>query len=186
MTPSARTLALAALLLSSGARASRDPYASLKPLAGTWLVDEDCVVNREKILAVFSRQPHSMHVEFFKPAAPSVRIGTADITAGGSKDHYRVSVVLPDNPILKTLGLKALPGTLVMSDDGDEDNPGKNYMTCSLAVSVFNSQTTGKLRDHGRSATFIFKDETPLGKDQCRGTAVKQKAAPKALPTPTD
>lgn len=189
MNFSARTLALstlAALLLAGSARAARDPFASLKPLIGTWLVDKDCVVNREKILAVFSRQPHSMHVEFFNPRNPGVRIGTADITSGGVEDHYRISVALPNNPVLDTLQIHSLPGSLVMSDDGDEENPGKNYMTCSLAVSVFNSQTTGKLRDHGRTATFIFKDETPLGKDQCRGTAVKQKAAPKALPAPTD
>jgi hypothetical protein len=186
MTIAARTLALAALLLAGSARAARDPYAPLKPLVGAWLIDKDCVVNREKVLAVITSQPHSFHVEFFDPRRPGVRTGTGDIFSTTTPDHYRVSVQLPDNPILQTLGLKELPGTLVIADDGDEDNPGKNYLTCSLAVSVFNSQTTAKLRDRVRTATFIFKDETPLGKDQCRGTAVKQKAAPKALPTLTD
>ena len=181
MTFSARNAAfasLAALLLAKSARAVRDPFAELKPLVGSWLIDKDCVVNREKILAVVSRQPHSMHIEFFNPSAPGARIGTGDITSNGVEDHFRVSVQLPDNPILKQMGLTELPGSLVVSDDAEnQDSSGKDSMTCSLAVSVFNSQTTAKFRDRFRKATFVFKDESPLGKDQCRGTAVKQKDA---------
>jgi hypothetical protein len=165
------------LLLAGAARAARDPFADLKPLAGSWLIDKDCVVNREKTLAVFTKQPHSIHGELFDPARPNVRLGTVDITSNGVEDHYQLVVKVPDNPILKTLGIASIPGTLVISDDtGDPDSPGKDYLSFNLAVSVFNSQTTAKLRSHYKKATFIFKDETPMGKDQCRGTAVKQKA----------
>jgi hypothetical protein len=182
MTPASRLrrALIAALLLSPALRAeaARDPYASLKPLVGSWLVEKDCVTDKESFLAVFTRRPRSMHFEFFDPRRPEESIGAGDIVSAGVPDHYRLSVRLPGNPVLKALRLDALPGSLVVSDDADDpDSPGKDYLTASAEASLLKSQTIVKLRDRKRKASFIFKDETPLGKDQCRGTGVKRKSA---------
>src|SRR5471032_1082905 len=116
-------IAAAALLLSSlsgRALAAADPYAALKPLIGTWLVDKDCVVSREKMLVVIMRQPKQVFVAFRNPIHPDAVLGTASITYNGVGDHYRVSAQMADNPILKSPGLRALPGSLVVSDDADD------------------------------------------------------------------
>lgn len=169
-----------AFLLLSPARAEGDEYAAVKPLLGTWLVDRDCKVYKDKVLVVFKRLPKSVLVEFRDPKKPEASWGKADIVSAGEEDRYRVLTTLPGNPILKGLGVKSVSGSMVVSDDADEpEGPGKDYITVSSRVSVLTSLLTIKLRDGYKKATFIFKTDSPLGSQQCRGSGAKKPAAKK-------
>ncbi len=176
----AAVFSLLLLPLALPARAEGDDSASLKPLLGTWLVNRDCRVYKDKVLVVFTRLPKTVLVEFRDPKKPAASWGKADIVSAGEEDHYRVVTVLPNNPVLKTMGIKSVPGSLVVSDDESEpDGPGKDYLTCSSRVSVLTSLLTIKLRDKYKKATFLFKVDSPLGSRTCRGAGVKQPAAKK-------
>lgn len=177
-----RNLWLAALLLSPlPVRAAEDQYAALKPLLGTWLVDRDCRVYRDKVLAVFTRQPKSVLVEFRSPGKTEALWGKADIVATGEEDHYRAVTVLPGNPVLKTLGISSVSGSVNVSteDEDDEDSLPHNYITSSSKVSMLSSLLTIRLREKYRKGTFIFNVDSPLGKQTCRGSGVKRPAAKK-------
>ena len=171
----------ALLLLPLSARAAEDQYASLKPLMGTWLVDRDCRVYRDKVLVVFSRLPKTVLVEFRSPGKSEASFGKADIVATGEEDHYRAVTVLPGNPVLKALGISSVGGSVTVSteDDDEEDSLPHNYITSSSKVSVLTSLLTIRLRSKYKKATFIFNTESPLGKQTCRGSGVKRPAAKK-------
>jgi len=174
-----RNIALAALVLclSSAVRAEGDAYAAIKPLIGSWLVDRDCKVYKDKVLVAFTKGPKAVVAEFRDPKKPAVSWGKADIVPLGEEDRYRVLTVLPNNPMLKTMGVKSITGTMVVSDDADEpEGPGKDYITVSSRVSMLTSLLTIKLRDGYKTATFIFKTESPLGAQTCRGAGKKQAA----------
>lgn len=179
-------LLLSALLLLSpavSARAADDSYAALKPLLGTWLVDRDCRVLKDRVLVVVKRLPKTVLVEFRDPKKPASSWGKADIVTAGEEDHYRVFTAMPDHPLTKALGVKSIQGSMGVSDDEDEpDGPGKDYITVSSRVSALSSMLTIKLRDNYKKATFLFKAESPLGGQTCRGVGVKQPAAKKAAP----
>ncbi|MFI5345807.1 MAG: hypothetical protein ACHQ51_05480 [Elusimicrobiota bacterium] len=165
----------------SPARAAKDEFAELKPLLGSWLVDKECGTNKERLLVVFTRHPKYIHMEFSNPLRPDTALGSADLFAHGVPGHFHSNVALPDNPVLKSIGATSLPRNLVVSDDPDEpEGPGKDYLTCSASVGPFSSLMTIKLRDKYRKATFIFTDESPISRDRCRGSGVKQKTKPKA------
>ena len=162
---------------SRRALAAQDPYAAVKPLVGTWLVDIDCVVSRDKFLFVVIREPKQLFAQFRRPDSADDVLFTADIMYKGVEDHYQVNAAVP---ALKTLGLLSLPMSLVVSDDDeDPDSPGRDYLTFSSHLPAFDSQGTVKLRDRYRKATLIFKAKSALGDNQCRGTMVKQKPARK-------
>jgi len=177
-----RNLWLAAfLLLPLSARAAEDQYASLKPLMGTWLVDRDCRVYKDKVLVVFSRQPKSVLVEFRSPGKTEALWGKADIVATEEEDHYRAVTVLPGNPVLKALGISSVSGSVTVSteDEDDEDSLPHNYITSSSKVSMLSSLLTIRLRSKYKKGTFIFNVDSPLGKQTCRGSGVKRPAAKK-------
>ena len=163
------------------ARAAKDEFADLKPLIGSWLVDKQCGADKDRLLVVFTRHPKYIHMTFANPLRPEAVLGSANLFAHGVPGHFHSDVALPNNPVLKALGAESLPGNLVVSDDPDvPDGPGKDYLTCSASVGPFSSLTTIKLRDNYRKATFIFTDESPMSRDRCTGTGVKQKPKPKA------
>ncbi|MBI2386964.1 MAG: hypothetical protein HYV14_13310 [Elusimicrobia bacterium] len=177
-----RNLWLAALLLLPlSARAAEDQYASLKPLMGTWLVDRDCRIYRDKVLVVFSRLPKTVLVEFRSPGKSEASFGKADIVATGEEDHYRAVTVLPGNPVLKALGISSVSGSVNVSteEEDDEDSLPNNYITSSSKVSVLSSLLTIRLREKYKKGTFIFNVESPMGKQTCRGSGVKRPAAKK-------
>jgi hypothetical protein len=175
-----RASAIALLLLPAPSFAAQaDPYSSLKPLTGTWLVDRECKAVKDKLLVEFVRLSSSVLAEFRNPQT-NARIGRADIFAEKAKDHFRIVTTLPDNPVLKALNMDSVTGSLVVSDDPDEpDGPGKDYLTSSTKISMLTALATVKLRSHYKKATFLFTTESPLGKEQCRGTAAKQPAPKK-------
>lgn len=174
---------LCLLALVSPARAAKDEFADLKPLLGTWDVDKDCVVNRERIVAAFSRQPKEIFFEVLDPRDEKKRLWTADIVPNGGGGHFRVAVRMQDNPVLRALGLSVLPASLNVSDDtSDADSPGKDYITVGAEAGPLSSLTTIKLRPKGR-ATFLFTAKTPMSEDRCRGGGVKRKPA-KSKPAP--
>ena len=112
-----------------------------------------------------------------RPAKPEASWGKADIVSTGEEDHYRVVTTLPNNPILKTLRMTSVAGSLVVStDEEEEDSLPNNYITSSSKVSVLTSLLTIRLRAKYKKATFIFNVESPLGKQTCRGSGVKQPA----------
>lgn len=165
------------LVLTPPLARAEDDYASLKPLLGTWLADRDCRVYKDKVLVVFKRLPKTVLVEFRDPAKPEASWGKADIVSTGEEDHYRVVTTLPNNPILKTLRMTSVAGSLVVStDEEEEDSLPNNYITSSSKVSVLTSLLTIRLRAKYKKATFIFNVESPLGKQTCRGSGVKQPA----------
>jgi hypothetical protein len=169
------------LLLPAPAFAAKaaDPYSSLKPLIGTWLVDRECKAVKDKLLVEFVRLSGSVLAEFRNPTTQA-RVGRADIFAERAKDHFRIVTTLPDNPVLKALNMDSVTGSLVVSDDPDEpDGPGKDYLTSSTKISMLTALATVKLRSHYKKATFLFTTDSPLGKEQCRGTASKQPAPKK-------
>lgn len=169
-----------ALLLLAPARAEGDDYAAVKPLIGSWLVDRDCKVYKDKVLVIFTRQAKSVHVDLRDPRKPEASWGTADIVSQGEEDRYRVVTVLPNDRITKSLGIKAIPGSMVVSDDEDEpEGPGKDYITVSSRISVLTGLLTIKLRENYKKATFIFKADSPLGSQLCRGAGTKQPAKKK-------
>jgi hypothetical protein len=178
-----RNIGLAAafvLLLLSPVRAAEDQYASLKPLLGTWLADRDCRIYKDQVLVVFTRLPKTVLAEFRDPKKPAVSWGKADIVATGEEDHYRAVTVLPGNPVLKALGLSSVGGSVnVSTEEEDEDSLPNNYITSSSKVSVLSSLLTIRLRSKYKKATFIFNVESPMGKQTCRGSGVKQPAAKK-------
>lgn len=166
-----------ALLLPASARAADDQYASLKPLLGSWLVDRDCRVYKDKVLVVFTRLPKTVLVEFRDPKKPAASWGRADIVATGEEDHYRMAASLPNNQVLKALNLKSVGGSVVVSTEEEEDELPNNYVTSSSRVSALTSLLTIKLRDRYRKATFLFKTDSPLGGQSCRGAGSKQPAS---------
>lgn len=134
---------------------------------------------RQDLLVTFTRTPKSIRMEYRDPNKPEI-LGAAEITARGIEDHFQVHVVITDSPLLKTLGLDTLPANLVVSDDPqDPDSPGKDYLTCSTNLPAFHAMTTVKLHRGFKKGTFIYTDDAHKGKDQCRGTGYKQKAAKK-------
>lgn len=172
---------LAALFLcfSVSARAA-DDYASLKGLLGTWTVDRDCRGRKDRFSAVIRRLPKTVQANFLSLATPSKDMGRADIVFTGEEDHYRAVTVVPNNPVLRALKIKAVGGSLNVSTEDDEgDGLANNYITCSSKVSVLSSLVTIRLRDNYKKATFLFTVDSPMGKEQCRGTAIKQPAAKK-------
>lgn len=173
----------AALLLALSAppaRAARDVYADLRPLVGTWVVDRSCGPARDRVIVRVARQSGDYFAEFLDPRDETTRLGTASILPiAGQEDRFRLGVRLANNAVLKALGLDVLPATLVFSDDPDDEESGKkDYLSVSSTVGPLNSLTTVKLRGGGR-ATYLFKAETPMSQDRCRGTAVKRKEAAK-------
>ena len=173
------------LLLAAPVRAA-DPFASLKPLTGTWLVDRDCKVFHDKIILVFSRLEKTVLVEFRSPKSPEKTWGKADIVYDGQEDHYFVFTSIPDNPITKSLGIDKIQGNLSVSDDPDEQGgPGHDYLTCSSNISAMTSLLAVKLKNHYKKATFTFNVNSPIGGQRCTGTGVKQPAAKAVAPTKT-
>jgi HSP20 family molecular chaperone IbpA len=168
------------LILAAPLARAADEYASLKPLLGTWLADRDCRVYKDKVLVVFKRLPKTVLVEFRDPAKPEASWGKADIVATGEEDHYRVVTTLPGNPVLKALGISTVGGSVnVSTQEEEEDALPNNYITSSSKVSVLTSLLTIRLRAKYKKATFIFNVESPMGKQTCRGSGVKQPAAKK-------
>lgn len=175
-----RAAATAALLccFALPARAADDQYSPLKGLLGAWVVDRDCNGIKDRFVTVFKRLPKQMTAEFLN--AKNASMGRADIVSTGEEDHYRVVTALPNNPILQTLGVSSIGGSLTVSTNEDEEDGLKNnYITCSSRVSVLTSLVTIKLRDKHKKATFLFTTESPLGKSTCRGSAAKQPAKKK-------
>lgn len=172
-----RHICVVALLLAPLSSRAEDPFAAMKPLMGTWLVDRDCKVYKDKVLVVFKRLAKTVLVEFRDPKKPASRWGKADVVEVGEEDRFRVFTSVPGHPITKFLGSKPIQGTLTVADDEDEpEGPGKDYITVSSRVSVLSSLLTVKLRDNYKRATFIFKADSPLGSQQCRGAGVKRAA----------
>ncbi len=162
------------LCLAFPARAA-DQYTPMKGLVGVWVVDRDCSGVKDRFVAVFKQLPKQMTAEFLN--AKNQSMGRADIASTGEENHYRVVTALPNNPVLETLGVKSIGGSLTVSTNEDEEDGLKNnYITCSSKVSVLTSLVTIKLRDKYKKATFLFTTESPLGKQQCRGTGAKQPA----------
>lgn len=175
-----RNIWVCLLLLSPLSVRAEDPFAAMKPLMGTWLVDRDCGVYKDRVLVVFKRLTKTVLVEFRDPKKPSSSWGKADVVEVGQEDRFRVFTALPGHPIMKFMGNKPIQGTLTVADDEDEpEGPGKDHITVSSKVSVLSSLLTVKLRDNYKRATFIFKADSPLGSQQCRGSGVKQPAAKK-------
>lgn len=175
-----RNLAACVVLLLSASPVHADDFASLKPLLGSWLVDRDCRVYKDKVLVVFTRLPKTMLAEFRDPKKPESSWGKTDILFNGEEDHYRVLTTLPGNQILKTLRVGSVGGSLnVSTEEEDEDSLPNNYITSSSKVSVLSSLLTIRLRSKYKKATFIFNVETPMGKQTCKGSGVKQPAAKK-------
>lgn len=175
-----RNIWVCVLLLSPLSVRAEDPFAAMKPLMGTWLVDRDCRVYKDRVLVVFKRLPKTVLVEFRDPKKPSISWGKADVVEVGQEDRFRVFTALPGHPIMKFMGGKPIQGTLTVADDEDEpEGPGKDHITVSSKVSVLSSLLTVKLRDNYKRATFIFKADSPLGSQQCRGAGVKQPVAKK-------
>lgn len=173
-------LACAVLLLTAGVPSRADDYASLKGLLGTWTVDRDCRGRKDRFTAIIRKFPKTMRANFLSSSTPSKDMGQADIVFTGEEDHYRAVTVLPNNPVLKALKVKAIGGSLNVSTEDDEgDGLPNNYITCSSRVSVLSSLVTIRLRDKYTKATFLFTVDSPMGKEQCRGTAVKQPAPKK-------
>ena len=110
------------LVLTPPLARAEDDYASLKPLLVTWLADRDCRVYKDKVLVVFKRLPKTVLVEFRDPAKPEASWGKADIVSTGEEDRYRVVTTLPNNPILKTLRMTSVAGSLVVSTDEEEED----------------------------------------------------------------
>lgn len=124
---------------------------------------------------IFTRAPKSIHMEYRDPNKPEI-LGTADVFGRGIEDHFQVRVAVTNSQVLKALGLDSLPANLVVAHDPDApDSTGKDYMTCSTNIAGFRGMTTVKLRRGFKKASFLFTDETPNGKDRCRGTGYKQK-----------
>jgi hypothetical protein len=164
--------------LALPARAAGDAYAPLKGLLGTWVVDRDCNGVKDRFVAVFKQLPKQMTADFL--SAKNQSMGRADIVTTGEEDHYRVVTALPNNPVLTTLGVKSIGGSLTASTNEDEEDGLKNnYLTCSSQVSVLTSLVTIKLREKYKKATFLFTTESPLGKSTCRGSGTKQPAPKK-------
>lgn len=167
-------------LLCFAAPSRADDYASLKPLLGSWLVDRDCVVYKDKVLVVFTKLSKTMLAEYKDPKKPEVSWGKTDIVSTGEEDHYRVVTAVPNDKALKTLRISSVGGSLnVTTKEEDEDSLPNNYITSSSKVSVLSSLLTVRLRSKYKKATFVFSVNSPLGKQQCRGTGVKQPAAKK-------
>jgi hypothetical protein len=172
-----RATALLLLLLALPARAA-DQYAPLKGLLGVWVVDRDCAGVKDRFVAVFKKLPKQMTADFLN--AKNQSMGRADIVSTGEEDHYRVLTALPNNPVLQSLGVNSISGSLTVSTNEDEEDGLKNnYITCSSKVSVLTSLVTIKLREKYKKATFLFTVESPLGKQTCRGTGAKQPAPKK-------
>jgi hypothetical protein len=172
----ALVLACVALPAREGRAAGRE-FNPIRPLLGRWTVDMVCGTDQSRMLIVLSEAKASFSGRMLDGAALDRELGHFDLLYNGSPGHYRFGLALPDNPILKLLKLDMFPGSLVVSDDPDDpDSPGQDYLSASSNVGVLKSLTTVKLRDRRRKATFIFWDESPLGKDQCRGKAAKQRA----------
>jgi len=171
-------ITLLLLCLALPARAADDAYTPLKGLLGTWVVDRDCNGLKDRFVAVFKRLPKQMTADFLN--AKNQSMGRADIVSTGEEDHYSVVTAMPNNPVLQTLGVKSIGGSLTVStDDDEEDGLKNNYITCSSRVSVLTSLVTIKLRDKHKKGTFLFTTESPLGKSTCRGSASKQPAKKK-------
>lgn len=173
---------LLAVLLVCAAVSARaaDNYSSLKGLLGTWTVDRDCRGRKDRFTAVIRKLPKTMRATFLSTSTPPKDMGLSDIVFTGEEDHYKAITVLPNNPVLKALKVKAIAGGLNVSTEDDEgDSLPNNYMTVSSQVSVLKAMTTIRLRDGYKKATFLFTTESPMGKEQCRGTAVKQAPAKK-------
>jgi hypothetical protein len=130
----------------------------------------------------FTRREKSIHMEYRDPNKPEI-LGTAEIFGRGIEDHFQVRVAVADSPVLKALGVDSLPANLVIGDDPDDpDSPGKDYLTCSTNLPGYRAMTTVKLRRGYKKGSFLYTDETPNGKDRCRGTGYKQKP-PKKKPS---
>ena len=173
------TLILALVLLSPAARAAGDQYASLKPLLGTWIVDKTCGTYKDRVLVVIKRLPKTV-VANFHDLKMTQNLGRADIFSAGEDGRYNIVAALPDNEVLKAMGLKSIAGTLVVSDDdSDPEGPGKDYLTMSSRVSVLSNLLTIKLRENYKKATFILKTESPLGGQTCKGSGSKLPAPKK-------
>jgi hypothetical protein len=170
-------LALAAFAaLATECRAAGREFDDIRPLLGRWSAEKSCAAEKESVLVVFAENKASFSGEILDAAQPAKQLGRFDIAYNGSPGRYRIGLSLSDNPVLKLLKLDVLPGTLNVDDDPDDpDSPGKDYICVNANVGVLKSQVVIKLRSHKRKATFVFKDESPLGTDQCRGTAAKLK-----------
>jgi hypothetical protein len=94
--------------------------------------------------------------------------------------RFNANLALSNNPVMKALGVDAVPGVLVVSDDPAMPNVHKkDRLTFSASLSLFKSQTTVKFHDQFQKANILFTDESPMGSDRCRGDGIKQKAEPK-------
>ena len=171
-------LGLAALLLAAApAGAAGKAYADLRPLIGTWDMQKDCPDGKQSLIVTFVETKVRVEGRIADAAAPEREMGTFTVEYNGSEGHYRTSTMLPDNPVLKNLGLTPLPGAMVVStDEDDAESIGHDYINISSVVGPFTAATTVKLRRGGK-ATFVFKNESPRGKSACRGSGRKRRPA---------
>lgn len=175
-------LAAAALAAAVPARAAGKAYAELRPLIGAWDVLKDCPEGKDRLLITFVETKARVEGRIETAGGAAKELGTFAVEYNGSEGHYKTATMLPDNPVLKSLNLLPLPGTLVVSDDEDDPaSKGRDYVSISSVVGPLKTSATVKLRPHGK-ATFVFKSESPMGKTACRGSGTKLRPA-KTSPT---
>lgn len=164
--------ALAALLLAAPApaRAAGKAYADLKPLIGTWRMDESCPEGKKTYFVTFAET--DARVEGRIADASKREVGTFVVDAEAARGRYRTATMMPMPAPLDKFLPSPIEGTIrVSSDPDDPDSKGRDLLSFAWrgAMNLVTASTTMKLRGKGR-ATFVFKGEAPTGTTACRGS----------------
>jgi hypothetical protein len=156
------------------AAAAPDPYREIRPIVGTWTVDASCSSGKYRLGVSFTETKRGLTG---KVVPADERVPAADVTIIyiGPKGRYQVDATMKNSPVFQALGLSTVRGNLTVADDEeDEESPGRDKLFYSLNVNNFLTATVdAKLKEKYRKAGFIFKSQSPMGRDNCQGSAVK-------------
>lgn len=164
--------ALLLLLLSVPASAKKDDFAPIKGLLGTWAVDRDCKVMKDRILVEIVRLPNAVRSTYYS-ADKKKNLGKSEVFYNAESGRYKAYTYLPQ---FKQFGITALPGSLAVAGE-DEDEPG--LITVTGKMSVVSGTLQIRLREKDSKLTFSARAQTPLGPQNCAGAGVKQPAGKK-------
>ncbi len=162
----------ALLLLLLSAPAAAGDYAPLKGLLGTWAVDRDCKVMRDRILVEIVLLPNAIRASYFT-VDKKKNLGKSEVFYNAESERYKAYTYLPQ---LKQFGVAALPGSLSVAGP-DEDEPG--LITVTGKKSAASGTLQLRLKEKNTKLSFSARAQTPLGAQNCSGTGVRQPAAKK-------